>query len=197
MNVLLKLAGPLVTLAAGFVGAKVVDLAWTKFTGSRPPQPGDTEANVKSSLRKTLAFAIISAAVGAAIEVLTGHGTRIAISRLTQNEDKASPAARSGRPRAGRTGGVASLAVLFGPVLRHHRATTWSSSSTSSISFFQVLGAVAGPAHHVALTRRGEQLEEPGHQQHGPAPRCAFGSPAPTAAGTGPAPAVSWPHASG
>jgi hypothetical protein len=88
MNVLLKLAGPLVTLAAGFLGAKVVDLAWTKFTGSRPPRPGDTEANVKSSLRQALAFAIVSAAVGAAIEVLTGHGTRLAISRLTQDQDQ-------------------------------------------------------------------------------------------------------------
>ncbi|GER22371.1 hypothetical protein NCCP1664_08680 [Zafaria cholistanensis] len=89
MTALLKLAGPLVTLAAGFVGAKVVDVAWTKVTGSRPPRPGDTEANVKSSLRQALAFAIISAAVGAALEVLTGHGTRLAISRFSPDKDKA------------------------------------------------------------------------------------------------------------
>ncbi|GAA3675748.1 hypothetical protein GCM10023081_12680 [Arthrobacter ginkgonis] len=88
MKTLLKLAGPFVTLAAGFAGAKVVELVWTKVTGARPPRPGDTEANVKSSLRQVLAFAMVSAAVGAAIEVLTGHGTRFAISRLGQDADE-------------------------------------------------------------------------------------------------------------
>ena len=89
MKALLKLAGPLVTLAAGFAGAKVVELVWTKVTGARPPRYGDTEAQAKSSLRQVLAFAMVSAAVGAAIEVLSGHGTRFAISRLGQDEDKA------------------------------------------------------------------------------------------------------------
>jgi len=41
---------------------------------------------VKSPLRQVLAFAMVSAAVGAAIEVLTGHGTRFAISRLGQDQ---------------------------------------------------------------------------------------------------------------
>jgi len=88
MKALLKLAGPLVTLAAGFAGAKAVELVWTKVTGNRPPRPGDTEAQAASSLRQVLAFAMVSAAVGAAIEVLTGHGTRFAISRFSPDQDQ-------------------------------------------------------------------------------------------------------------
>lgn len=88
MNVLLKVVGSLVSLGAGFIGGKLVDVVWTKVTGNEPPKPGDTDAQKDATLRQALGFAIASAVVAATIQVLTGRGTQRTIERFKATADE-------------------------------------------------------------------------------------------------------------
>ena len=84
MNLLIKLLGTGVSLAAGFAGTKVVDALWEKSTGSKPPKGDD---DVPTTLRTALTFALISAAVSAIIQVLANRGTQRAITRFAKTQD--------------------------------------------------------------------------------------------------------------
>ncbi|MHA7243231.1 DUF4235 domain-containing protein [Paeniglutamicibacter antarcticus] len=82
MNSLMKLLGPVISIAAGFVGGKIVDKAWVGFTGQQPPKHGDKEAQAEASMRQAIAFAVISAVVAALIQVLADRGTQKAVAKL-------------------------------------------------------------------------------------------------------------------
>ena len=85
MQAIMKIAGPLISLAAGFVGGKVVDKLWLKFTGQEPPKQGNREAQTEASLRQALGFALLSAITAAVIQVLTDRGTQKALARFVKD----------------------------------------------------------------------------------------------------------------
>ncbi|WP_346928037.1 DUF4235 domain-containing protein [uncultured Arthrobacter sp.] len=85
MNIFIKLLGTGVSLLAGFVGTKIVDTVWEKSTGSKPPKGNDDD--VPTTLRHALIFALISASVSAAIQVLANRGTQRAITRFAKSKD--------------------------------------------------------------------------------------------------------------
>ncbi|MET0977873.1 MAG: DUF4235 domain-containing protein [Paeniglutamicibacter terrestris] len=80
----MKLIGPAVSLAAGFLGGKLVDKAWMGFTGQQPPKRGNKEAQAEASMRQVIGFAVLSAITAALIQVLTDRGTQKAIARFTK-----------------------------------------------------------------------------------------------------------------
>lgn len=84
MQLLFKLLGTAVSIGAGIVGSKLVNAAWEKTTGNKPPQKGD---DAEASLRAALSFAVISAAVSAVIQVLTNRGTQQAIAKFNKSRD--------------------------------------------------------------------------------------------------------------
>ena len=83
MNSLMKLIGPVISIAAGFVGGKIVDKAWIGFTGQQPPKRGNKEAQAEASMRQAIGFAVLSAVTAALIQVLTDRGTQKAIARFS------------------------------------------------------------------------------------------------------------------
>jgi hypothetical protein len=85
MNILIKLLGTGISLAAGFVGTKVVDTVWEKATGNKPPKGHDDD--VPTTLRSALTFALISASVSAVIQVLANRGTQRAVTRFAKTQD--------------------------------------------------------------------------------------------------------------
>lgn len=85
MNILIKLLGTGVSLLAAFLGTKLVDAVWEKSTGNKPPK--DHEDDAPTTLRSALTFALISASVGAIIQVLANRGTQRAISRFAKTQD--------------------------------------------------------------------------------------------------------------
>ncbi len=84
MNSLMKLIGPAISLAAGFLGGKLVDKAWMGFTGQQPPKRGNKEAQAEASMRQVIGFAVLSAITAALIQVFTDRGTQKAIARFTK-----------------------------------------------------------------------------------------------------------------
>ncbi|MFY9634868.1 MAG: DUF4235 domain-containing protein [Cellulosimicrobium cellulans] len=85
MNIFIKLFGAGVSLLAGYVGTKLVDTVWEKSTGNKPPK--DHDDDVPTTLRSALTFALISASVSAAIQVLANRGTQRAITRFAKSQD--------------------------------------------------------------------------------------------------------------
>ncbi len=85
MNILLKLLGTGVSIGAGFVANKTVDMVWEKSTGRKPPKDG---TNLEYSLRSALTFALVSSAVAAIIQVIAGRGTQKAIARINKNPNE-------------------------------------------------------------------------------------------------------------
>jgi Protein of unknown function (DUF4235) len=85
MNIVIKLLGAGVSLLAGYVGTKLVDTAWEKSTGNKPPKGHDDD--VPTTLRSALTFALISASVSAVIQVLANRGTQRAITRFAKTQD--------------------------------------------------------------------------------------------------------------
>ncbi len=85
MNILIKLLGTAVSLAAGFAGTKLVDALWERSTGSKPPKGQDDD--VPTTLHSALTFALISASVSAIIQVLANRGTQRAITRFAKSQD--------------------------------------------------------------------------------------------------------------
>ena len=73
------------SLLAGFVGTKLVDTVWEKSTGNKPPKGHDDD--VPTTLRSALTFALISASVSAAIQVLANRGTQRAVARFAKSQD--------------------------------------------------------------------------------------------------------------
>ncbi|MCQ9164771.1 MULTISPECIES: DUF4235 domain-containing protein [unclassified Arthrobacter] len=85
MNIVFKLLGTGVSLAAGFAAGKIVDVAWEKGTGNKPPKDG---ADLENSLRSALAFALVSSAVAAIIQVIAGRTTQKAIARFNKHPEE-------------------------------------------------------------------------------------------------------------
>jgi hypothetical protein len=85
MNLILKLLGTGVSIAAGLAGAKLIDFAWKAVTGKESPKQ-DTDA-MENTLRATVVFALISGGVSAMIRVLSQRGTQHAINRFTKTRD--------------------------------------------------------------------------------------------------------------
>ncbi|MGO4385053.1 DUF4235 domain-containing protein [Specibacter sp. RAF43] len=85
MNIVFKLLGTMVSLGAGFAASKIVDAAWEKSTGNKPPKDG---ADLENSLRSALAFALVSSAVAAVIQVVAGRSTQRAIDRFRQHPEE-------------------------------------------------------------------------------------------------------------
>jgi Protein of unknown function (DUF4235) len=81
MSLLFKLVGTVVSIGAGFVANKLVDAVWEKSTGKEPPKDG---TDLNHSLRSALTFALVSAGVGAIIQVVAGRGTKRAIARFNK-----------------------------------------------------------------------------------------------------------------
>ncbi|PQZ96367.1 hypothetical protein CQ018_03645 [Arthrobacter sp. MYb227] len=85
MNSLMKLLGPAITIAAGFVGGKIVDKVWIGFTGKQPPKHGNKEAQAEATMRQAIGFAVLSAVTAAIIQVLTDRGAQKAITKFAKN----------------------------------------------------------------------------------------------------------------
>ncbi|MBT1001435.1 DUF4235 domain-containing protein [Paenarthrobacter sp. DKR-5] len=85
MNLLFKLLSTGLTIGAGIAANKVLDAAWERGTGKRPPKDLDDPEN---SLRAALTFAVVSAAVAAVIHVLAGRGASHAAARFKKNRDE-------------------------------------------------------------------------------------------------------------
>ncbi|GAB4099603.1 DUF4235 domain-containing protein [Sinomonas halotolerans] len=76
MSILIKLLGTAISIGAGIGATKLMDVAWEKTTGAKPPKDA---TNLEESLRDTLVFAIVSAGVGAVIQTLAQRYTQRAI----------------------------------------------------------------------------------------------------------------------
>ena len=85
MNIVFKLLGTGVSLGAGFVASKLVDTAWEKSTGNKPPKDG---ANLENSLRSALTFALVSSVAAAIIQTIAGRTTQKAIARFNKHPEE-------------------------------------------------------------------------------------------------------------
>ncbi|MFJ4210216.1 DUF4235 domain-containing protein [Paenarthrobacter sp. NPDC089675] len=85
MNILVKLFGLAVSLGAGALANKTLEGLWEKKTGKPAPKDG---TDLDDSLPGVLVFAVVSAAVGAVVHVLTQRGTKSALARLKNTADE-------------------------------------------------------------------------------------------------------------
>lgn len=85
MNILIKLLGLAVSLGAGALANKTLVGLWEKKTGK--PAPKDS-TDLSDSLPGVLVFAVVSAAVAAAVHVLTQRGTKSALAHMKKTADK-------------------------------------------------------------------------------------------------------------
>lgn len=76
MKLLAKIFGTLISLGAGWLGAKLVSGAWHKATGEEPPSLSNPEKQQQATAGKVLAFAVISGASAAVIQAMTKRWTR-------------------------------------------------------------------------------------------------------------------------
>ncbi|MHA7305218.1 DUF4235 domain-containing protein [Arthrobacter sp. TMN-49] len=81
MKVLIKLLGIVASLAAGAAARKALGAGWRKSTGNEPPKDA---GDLQNSLPGVLVFALITAASGAVIHVVTQRLGRKATLRLEQ-----------------------------------------------------------------------------------------------------------------
>ncbi|APF41347.1 DUF4235 domain-containing protein [Neomicrococcus aestuarii] len=88
MNVVLKVGASLASIAAGFLGKKIVDIVWKKSTGKESPNMMDADAQREQSLKQVLAFTVFSSIVMGVIQVLTNRGTQRALQKYTSNLDE-------------------------------------------------------------------------------------------------------------
>lgn len=64
------------SLVAGLIGAKIIGSIWKGATGEEPPTPANPEVQQRATIGKVLAFAIISGASAAVIQVITKRWTQ-------------------------------------------------------------------------------------------------------------------------
>ncbi|MFJ2618445.1 DUF4235 domain-containing protein [Glutamicibacter sp. NPDC087344] len=76
MKILVKIFGTVVSLAAGWLGTKLVSTIWKQATGDLPPTPANPEQQQQENLGKVLTFAVISGAGAAVIQAVTKRWTR-------------------------------------------------------------------------------------------------------------------------
>lgn len=84
MNFFLKVLGTAVSIGAGLLASKMIDVVWKKTTGKDSPKRDD---DMENSLRSTLVFAVVSGAVSAVIRVLSQRGTQHALARYSKTRD--------------------------------------------------------------------------------------------------------------
>lgn len=82
MTILIKLASILASVVAGALARKLLGTGWRKGTGNEPPKDAGDPRN---SLPGALVFALVTAASGAVIHVVTERISRKAMLRLEQN----------------------------------------------------------------------------------------------------------------
>lgn len=68
MKVLIRIFSVLASLAAGAAARKALDMGWRKGTGHEPPKDA---GDLRNSLPGVLVFALVTAASGAVIQVVT------------------------------------------------------------------------------------------------------------------------------
>ncbi|MCG2623211.1 DUF4235 domain-containing protein [Arthrobacter sp. I2-34] len=84
MNFVLKALGTGVSIGAGLLASKLLDVVWKRATGKDSPKKDD---DMENSLRSVLVFAVVSGAVSAIIRVLSQRGTQHAIARFSKTRD--------------------------------------------------------------------------------------------------------------
>jgi hypothetical protein len=84
VNFFLKVLGTAVSIGAGLLASKIVDVVWKKTTGKDSPK---SDVDMENSLRSTLVFAVVSGTVSAVIRVLSQRGTQHAITRFGKTRD--------------------------------------------------------------------------------------------------------------
>lgn len=85
MNFLIKLMSLGVSLAAGAAARKALAVGWKKGTGHEPPKEAD---DLENPLPGVLVFALVTAATGAVIQVVTQRLAQKAKLRLDRNPEK-------------------------------------------------------------------------------------------------------------
>lgn len=85
MNVVIKVFSVLASLAAGAAARKALDVGWRKGTGHEPPKDA---ADLGNSLPGVLVFALVAAASGAVIQVVTQRLGRKATAGLERHPEE-------------------------------------------------------------------------------------------------------------
>jgi hypothetical protein len=85
VNFLVKLFGLVISLGAGALANKTLEGLWEKKTGRPAPKDG---TDLDDALPGVLVFAVVSAAVGAVVHVLTQRGPKSAIERMKKTADE-------------------------------------------------------------------------------------------------------------
>ncbi|NLS09373.1 DUF4235 domain-containing protein [Nesterenkonia sp. MY13] len=74
-----------ISLGAGFVASKAFDLTWKQVTGEEPPKNDEIDA---VDIKRALVFGVTSAAVSAAVQVLSQRGAKAGMNRLKNNRSE-------------------------------------------------------------------------------------------------------------
>nr|WP_232532778.1 DUF4235 domain-containing protein [Nesterenkonia alkaliphila] len=76
-----------ISLGAGFVASKVFDFTWEQITGEEPPKNDEVDA---VDIKRALVFGITSAAVSAAVQVLSQRGAKAGMRKVRSSYGKKS-----------------------------------------------------------------------------------------------------------
>jgi hypothetical protein len=71
-----------ISLGAGFAASKAFDFAWEQVTGEKPPKNDEVDA---VDIKRALVFGVTSAAVSAAVQVLSQRGARASVRKLSKS----------------------------------------------------------------------------------------------------------------
>ncbi|WP_166432876.1 DUF4235 domain-containing protein [Nesterenkonia salmonea] len=71
-----------ISLGAGFVASKVFDFAWEQVTGEAPPKNDEVDA---VDIKRALVFGVTSAAVSAAVQVLSQRGAKASVRKMSSS----------------------------------------------------------------------------------------------------------------
>lgn len=71
-----------VSMAGGFVATKVFEIGWKQVTGEDAPKDDEIDA---VSIKKAMVFAVTSAAISAAVQVLSQRGAKQATAKLRKS----------------------------------------------------------------------------------------------------------------
>lgn len=76
MKLLVKIFGTLISLGAGWLGAKLVSGIWHKATGEEPPSLANPDKQQQTAAGKVLVFAVISGASASVIQAMAKRWTQ-------------------------------------------------------------------------------------------------------------------------
>lgn len=71
-----------VSMAGGFVATKVFEIGWKQVTGENAPKDDEIDS---VSIQKALVFAVTSAAISAAVQVISQRGAKQATAKLRKS----------------------------------------------------------------------------------------------------------------